>query len=387
MIDHPFYITWSKQKGASTYPLDSVKDHSFVSGGQEVLDLSSISYQASFGLTPKFIINAVKEQLDEFTIVAPKAVHPLKNRVTKKLIDLIDLDGGKIFYTTSGAESVENALKIARLYTGKKTVLARKPSYHGATLGAVSVTGDWRNQDVPALTAWTKRLPEPNEDSDLSKTKELIENTKDLAAVILETVPGNNGVLIPSKEWLQGIQKLCNENNILLILDEVICGFYRLGTAFGYQHFAVLPDIICMAKGITGGVIPFGALWTSDKIHSHFNDKVLSCGLTNYAHPLGLKALEAVLDYTGQKSFQDHLRKLITKISNDLGSLNLTTRSIGALAAIEIENPPSWKNCFKAGLSLVAQEKRIIIAPHLNLPIEKWDQSFKKLEVLLDQNI
>lgn len=383
MSDHPYYITWSKQKGASTYPLDSVEEHYFYSKKTKIADLSSISYQASFGLKPKFVLEAVKEQLDSFTIVAPKATHDLKTKVTNDLIDLIDLDGGKIFYTTSGAESVENALKLARLSTGKKTILARRPSYHGATLGAVSVTGDWRNQDVPTLDQWTVRIPEPHEDPDLSKTSRLFEETKDLAGIILETVPGNNGVLVPDSKWLLGIQELCRKHNILLILDEVICGFYRLGTPFGFQKFGLTPDIITLAKGITAGVIPFGAVWTSDKIHSNFNDKVLSCGLTNYAHPLGLKALEAVLTYTSQKEFQDHLKEFIARFTKDISSLKFTTRSIGALAAIDIEKAPSFKKCFENGLSLVAQESRLIIAPHLNLPLTDWEKSFKKLEALL----
>lgn len=387
MIDHPFYFTWSKQRDPVHYSLDSVKEHSFISDKKELLDFSSISYQASFGLKPKFVIDALKEQMDLFTIAAPKAVHPLKETVSKKLIDLIDLNGGKIFYTTSGAESVENALKIARLYTGKKTILARRPSYHGGTLGAVSVTGDWRNKAVPTLDAWTKRIPEPEEDLNFSKTLKMIEDSSDLAAVILETVPGNNGVLIPEKAWLKKIQKACNENNVLLILDEVICGFYRLGTPFGYQSFGLSPDIITMAKAMTAGVIPFGAVWTSDKIHSHFKDIVLSCGLTNYAHPLGLKALEAVLSYTEQKSFKDHLRELISKIETDIKSLKLNSRTIGALVAIDLDSPPTHKEFFDGGISLIAQETRIILAPHLNLPIDDWSRGFKILERLLDQNI
>ncbi len=383
MSNHPYYITWSKQKGASTYPLDSVEDHYFYSNGSRIADLSSISYQASFGLKPKFALEAVKNQLDNFTIVAPKATHDLKTNITKRLIDLISLDGGKIFYTTSGAEAVENALKMARLYTGKKIILARRPSYHGATLGAVSVTGDWRNDDVPTLDQWTVRIPEPHEDPDLSKTEKIFKETKDLVGIILETVPGNNGVLVPELSWLQGIQKLCDENNVLLILDEVICGFYRLGTAFGFQQFNLKPDIITMAKGITAGVIPFGAVWTNDKIHSHFNDKTLSCGLTNYAHPLGLKALESVLDYTNQKEFKDHLKEFIEVFTKDIESLKHKTRSIGLLAAIDLDKAPSFRECLDSGLSLVAQEKRLILAPHLNLPLKEWSKSFKTLEALL----
>ncbi|MBK26296.1 MAG: hypothetical protein CME70_20015 [Halobacteriovorax sp.] len=383
MNGYPFYLTWSKQKGGLTYPLDSVDDHFIYSNKEKKLDLSSISYQASFGLRPNFIEKAISDQLNNFSIVAPKAIFDLKEKVTKDLLKLIDLDGGKIFYTVSGAESVENALKMARIYTGKKKVLARKPSYHGGTLGAVSVTGDWRNQNVDTLDQWTIRIPEPEDDLDLSQTSKIFETNNDLAAIILETVPGNNGVLIPTKEWLQGIQKLCHKHNVLLILDEVICGFYRLGTPFGFQSFDVKPDMITMAKGITGGVIPFGAVWTNDKIHEHFNDKILSCGLTNYAHPLGLAALEAVLAHIEQASFKDHLASLLSEFKKDLEGLSQKTRVIGALAAIDLKDAPSWNTFWDEGISLIAQKDRIILAPHLNLPIDIWKESFNKLEKLL----
>lgn len=384
MTENPFYITWSKQKNALTYQLDSVEEHHLVSDNKKILDLSSISYQASFGLKPKFISDAVKAQADNFSIVAPKAIFDLKVKTTNKLIDLINLDGGKIFYTVSGAESVENALKIARLYKGKNTILARKPSYHGGTLGAISVTGDWRNQNVPTLDQWTLRIPEPHEDPDLSITEKLIKDNSDIAGIILETIPGNNGILIPPTDWIQGLQKLANKYDVLFILDEVICGFYRLGTAFGYQKLGLNPDIITLAKGITGGVVPFGAIWTNDKIHSHFNDIVLSCGLTSYAHPLGLAALDAVINYTKDKTFQDNLDLFLSEFNRDIASLKQNTRVIGALAAIDIQNAPSFKTFWDAGLSVIAQNDRIILAPHLNLPLPLWKESFSKLEKILE---
>lgn len=384
MSEHPFYITWSKQNGGTTYPLESVEEHYIQSDGKKVLDLSSISYQAGFGLKPSFITDAVKAQLDDFTIVAPKAVFDLKNRVSNKLLSLLNLDGGKIFYTVSGAESVENALKIARLYKNKKTILARRPSYHGGTLGAISVTGDWRNQNVQTLDQWTLRIPEPHEDPDLSKTEALIQSNDDLAGIILETIPGNNGILIPDLDWIQGLQKLAKKHDILFILDEVVCGFYRLGSPFGFQKYGLKPDMVTMAKAITGGVVPFGALWTTNEIHSHFNDIVLSCGLTNYAHPLGLAALEAVFTYTESKEFQTNLGSLLKEFEADITSLKQTTRVVGGLAAIDIENAPSFKDLWDAGISVIAQKDRLILAPHLNLPVSIWKEGFAKLEKLLE---
>lgn len=389
MPTHPFYLTWSAQSKGLTYELEGVKEHHIISNKKEITDLSSISYQASFGLRPQFILDAVTKQMEDFSIVSPKSVFSLKTSVSNKLIELINLDGGKIFYTVSGAEGAENALKIARLYTGNKTILARRPSYHGATLGAISVTGDWRNNEVPTLDQWTLRIPEPEDDPDLVLTRRLIKEygADKIAGVILETIPGNNGVLIPPKSWIKGIQKLAQELNILFILDEVICGFYRTGEAFGFQHFDLTPDIVIMGKAITGGVIPFGAIWTNDKIHKHFNEIVLSCGLTNYAHPLGLAALDAILKYIDTNKFKNDLLTFNKQFKSDLESLkNITAlRVIGTLAAIDVEKAPLLKDFWDSGLSVVRQEKRIILAPHLNTDLPLWKSSFKILEKLLEK--
>ena len=292
----PYYISWSKQKGASSFIIASVDGVRIkTEEGIELIDMTSISYQAHFGHNHPTIIKHIKSQLDTIPMSSPKGIYPGKNDATYDLLNYMGKLEGKIFYTTSGAETVENALKIARDITKKKIVLARKTSYHGATQGALTVTGDWRNTSHVLPEDWVVRIPEPTEIDAIKKTRKIIEETggEKIAAIIIETVTGGNGVYYGDQAWWDGLSQLCDEFKILLIMDEVVCGFNRTGKPFGYMHYDVHPDMICLAKGITGGMVPFGALWTSSKIAEHYEENILSCGLTNYAHPLGIAAMKS----------------------------------------------------------------------------------------------
>ena len=276
MENHPFFFTWAKQTNPVKIEFESNGDHFFIlKNGSSVFDLSSISFQASFGLSNETIKKAISKQLESFSVISPKAVFPLKTKASIKLLSLLEgnevtTQKGKIFYTLSGAESVENALKMARQIKKKKIILSRQKSYHGASLGALSVTGDWRNGPHQTVDEWTVRIPEPQEDPDLKKTEAIIQKVgpENIAAFCLETITGGNGVIIPPTSWWKGIQELCDQYKIFLILDEVICGFQRTGRYFGFHHYPFLkPQFICMAKGITGGYVPFGALWTNKEIN------------------------------------------------------------------------------------------------------------------------
>jgi taurine--2-oxoglutarate transaminase len=300
------------------------------------------------------------------------------------------MNEGKIFYTTSGAESVENALKMARDITQKKIVLARQNSYHGATLGALSVTGDWRNPLHQTPAEWVVRIPEPNEVDTLKKTREIIlkNNPNTIAAMIIETITGGNGVYAGDTQWWSGLRALCDEFNIMLIMDEVVCGFHRTGKAFGYMHYGVKPDLVCLAKGITGGMIPFGAVWTSKKIADFYEDHLLCCGLTNYAHPLGVAAMRGVLEILHDSQFQKHLRLIETIFSAQLDGLKKLPivkeiRSYGMLAAIDLHKNIEPKKFMQAGLYLVAQSHRLILAPPLIINEDTLAEAIVRLTSVL----
>jgi len=390
----PYYISWCKQKDAKTFPILRVDGAKiFTTNNREVIDMSSISYQAHFGHNHPVIINKIKEQLDTVPMSSPKGSFSFKEEATSMLLNYLQQPSGKIFYTSGGAETIENALKIARDVSGKKIVLARSNSYHGATLGALTVTGDWRNPAHITPSDWVVRIPEPHALNSLQETRNIILQTgaANIAAIILETITGGNGVIIPTQEWYEGIQKLCDEFKILLILDEVVCGFHRTGKPFAFLHYPNLkPDLICLAKGITGGIIPFGALWTSLAISKVYEEKVLCCGLTNYAHPLGIAAMRGVLQIVQDKDFLQNLNtceKIFKAKLDDLKQVALVkeVRSIGMIAAIEINKSIDWNIFFDNGIYLVSQTNRLILAPPLIInPTTLEDGLDKIIKIIKD---
>ncbi|MBP9680795.1 MAG: aminotransferase class III-fold pyridoxal phosphate-dependent enzyme [Bacteriovorax sp.] len=393
MSQLPYYISWSKQRDAAQFEIQSVEGVKIkTTSGMELIDLSSISYQAHFGHNHPVIIKHIKDQLDTIPMSSPKGIYPHKLEATQALLNYMQMSDGKIFYTTSGAESVENALKMARDITQKKIVLARQNSYHGATLGALTVTGDWRNPLHQTPQDWVVRIPEPNEENALKKTRDIIlKNPNNIAAIIIETITGGNGVYAGDINWWSGLRALCDEFSIMLIMDEVVCGFHRTGKAFGYMHYGVSPDFVCLAKGITGGMIPFGAVWTSPKIASFYEDHMLSCGLTNYAHPLGVAAMRGVLEILNDSLFQNHLRQIESIFAQQLELLKQLSivkeiRYHGMLAAIDLHHNIDAKNFMQAGLYLVAQSQRLILAPPLIIQEDLLLLAMKKLTSVLKEN-
>ena len=390
----PYYISWAKQKGASTFNIAAVDGVRVkTEEGLELIDMTSISYQAHFGHNHPTIIKHIKDQLDTIPMSSPNGIYPGKNEATYDLLVYMGKLEGKIFYTTGGAETVENALKIARDITKKKIVLARKTSYHGATLGALTATGDWRNTTHAIPENWVVRIPEPGEVDAIKKTRQIIEQTggDQIAAIIIETITGGNGVYSGDQAWWDGISELCAEFKIMLIMDEVVCGFGRTGRPFGYMHYDVKPDMICMAKGITGGMIPFGALWTSQKIADYYEDNILSCGLTNYAHPLGMAAMKGVLEIVKDDAYQSNLitvERLFAQLLNDLKTLKNVKeiRVKGMLAAVDLTQTIDGKKFFNKGLYLVAQTNRIILAPPLIISEADLKLAMKKIyDVIKDE--
>lgn len=389
-----FYFSWMRQDSPVDFPVASAQADEFhLQDGRRIYDFISTSFQANFGHSHPLFQSRIAEQLHRMPIASPKSNFELKQSVSSRLLKLIDRGPGKIFYTVSGAESVENALKIARQLTGRKIVLARQKSYHGASLGALSVTGDWRNDPHLTFDEGTLRIPEHDEDPDLVKTRQLIADAgpENIAAVILETISGTNGMSVPPVEWFAGVQSICREHKILLILDEVLVGFGRCGSAFAFHDYDLQPDMITMSKGITGGYIPFGALWTSGSIAEHYDQNVLVCGLTNYGHPLGLVSLDVVLQLLGDRDFQI-LKQTNEKVFGgflaelaDKHDSIVELRQRGLMAAIYLDRPaPSWQNAFDAGLHLFQKENFNILAPPFNTDPEKLSEALNTYAELLN---
>ena len=387
-----FYYSWTKQNTAVDFPVARAEADEFIlDDGRKIYDFICTSFQANFGHSHKPITDRIAKQLAEMPIASPKSTFELKSRVSSRLVELVGLGDGKIFYTLSGSEAVENALKIARQITGRKIVLARKKSYHGASLGALSVTGDWRNDPHVTFDEGTVRIPEHDEDPDLEKTKSIIKQTgaKNIAAIILETISGTNGMSVPHPTWFSGLQEICRQQNIMLILDEVLVGFGRCGSAFAFQDYGLEPDLITMSKAITGGYIPFGAVWTSPAIAEYYNDQTLACGLTNYGHPLGLAALDAVLDTLEDTNFQSNKSQLETLFADTLLPLANKShvrevRCRGLMAAIYLDHDaPTWQQGFDAGMHLYGKRNMNILAPpYITKPVKLKEMLDRYLNLL-----
>lgn len=395
-MNNPFYFSWCAQNRAVDFPLSHTEGDEFVLvDDRRIFDMISTSFQANFGHSHRPVQDRIARQLEHLPIASPKSAFDLKLRVSSQLLELMDLGPGKIFYTLSGAESVENTLKIARQLTGRPIVMARQKSYHGASLGALSVTGDWRNEPHLTFDDGTLRIPEPHDDPDLEQTRKLISQTgaENIAAVIVETISGTNGMTIPPQSWFDGLQEICRELGIMYIADEVLVGFGRCGAAFGYQLFGLQPDLVAMSKGISGGYVPFGAVWTSPSIAARYDDDVLSCGLTNYGHPLGLAALEGVLETMADPEFLRRKAQLETLLQTTVTRWTefdfvSDIRCRGLMAAVDFEGkaPVSWQQGFDAGMHLYGNAKMNIFAPPLNASIDHLASALQTYEDLLKQS-
>lgn len=395
----PYFYTWSTQENVKTFDLLSTNNEILKTQQYgDLIDFSSTSYQMSFGHNNRSIVTSMQKQMASFCASPPKADFKLKTDVSNQLIERLELGQGKIFYTVSGAEAIENALKIARQLTGKKTICALENSYHGATLGALSITGDWRNKDHLTFDQYTLRIPSYQVDPEAKKLQEVIlkYGMDKVAAICLETITGGNGVYMAPKKWWKSVEKFCKQNKILLICDEVVCGFYRTGKAFGFHHYGIKPDMICLSKAITGGHTPFGAVYLSKPYSQAYDNKVLSCGLTNYAHPIGLAATKAVLNLTHQKKWQDHFKNLNTQFEQEIKSLKAhkavkEIRYKGLLGAIELHSEISYKLSdptlfYKKGLWVLKVKNNLILCPPTTIKLNNLKKAFKIIFEILDEN-
>ncbi len=409
MSEYPFFFTWTAQHGAKPFEMTGGEGAwFFTADGSKWLDLGALSYQVNAGHGQKRIVEAIKRQADELCLSAPSAVYPAKIEVAQRLLAMAGpgFERGKVFFTLGGAEANENAIKIARQVTGRQKLLSRYRSYHGASMGALALTGDWRRPALePALAGVThvqdcycdrcpfgQRVETCKREcaTNIGSTMEL-EGPRSIAAVFLEPVPGANGVLVPPPEYWPIVRKACDEEGALLVADEVLCGFGRTGKPFGFQHWDVQPDLITVAKGLASGYATIGAVIVSEKITKHFDDAVLACGLTYYAHPLACAAaLETMKLYEDDKLYE-HAAALGPVLRRELEAARVRVgpksfvRSLGLLGVLEVEaDNASWAKLggelSKAKLSLHVDPKRgtAIFAPPLCITESELVTGMKK---------
>ena len=299
-MDHTLF-SWSKQKGIAPIAIKHAAGvYLYDYDDNRIIDFSSGLMNVNIGHGDQRITEAVVKQMREVAYVTPSCVTKVRGDLGKKLAEICPGDLNKAFFTLCGATSIENAIKLARLYTGRHKIITRYQSYHGASIGAMSASGDPRRLpvddqqapnfihiDIPIAYRWPY-----GEGSLLKETVAQLERTiayegpANIAAILLEGESGSSGCLKYPVEYLKAVREICNKHGILLIMDEVMSGFGRTGKWFGFQHHDIIPDMIAMAKGLTCGYLPFGCLMVSDKIAAKFDDTVLSLGLTYSAHPV-----------------------------------------------------------------------------------------------------
>jgi len=279
--------------------------------GQKWLDFNSQLMSVNIGHGHKKVIEAIQKQAESLIFVYPGMATEIRARLSKRLAELVPGDINTFFFTNGGAEANENAIKAVRLFSGRHKIIARYRSYHGATHGVMSLTGDPRRlPNEPGMSGVVRVMdPVPYDysfgDNDaqivannLQYLEEVIqyEGPTSIAAMFIETVTGTNGILPPPQGYLKGLKVLLEKHGILLVCDEVMCGWGRTGKLFAFQHGDIVPDIVTMAKGLTSSYLPLGAMGVSDRIANHFRDNVFFGGLTYSAHPMCLAAGLAAID-------------------------------------------------------------------------------------------
>ncbi len=364
MSEYPFFFTWTAQQHAKAFELTGGEGAWFTTAdGGRWLDLGALSYQVNAGHGQRRIVEAIKRQADTLCLSAPNAVFPAKVELAERLLALAGPGFSKVFFTLGGAEANENAIKIARQVTGRLKMISRYRSYHGASMGALALTGDWRRPPMEPLIPGVvhvhdcdcERCQMGNREGavcdrgmggEIGRTMAL-DGAGKTAAVFLEPMPGANGAYVPPPDYWPTVRAACDADGALLVADEVLTGFGRIGKPFGHQHWDVVPDLITVAKGLASGYATIGAVIVHERVARHFDTNVLACGLTYYAHPTACAAaLETLKLYEDEGMYANSARlgpvlvRELDAVRARLG-VRAPVRGLGLLAAIAPEAPLS----------------------------------------------
>ena len=416
---------WSKQGGLNPTPVDHCEGiYIYDKDGKRYADMSSEQVNVNAGYANKEMTEAIKAQLDEYAYIQGSFGAEPRALLAKSIVDRLPDCFGKIFFTNGGADANENAIKIARMYTGRFKVMSQYRSYHGSTFGAGNLTGEPRHFALePAIPGFIHfrgpysyqekiKFASEEEEGDyyVEKLREqvIFEGGDRIAAIILETVVGSNGIIIYPKNYLKGVRKICDEFGIMMICDEVMAGWYRTGKMFAYMNFGVVPDIITFAKGVNSGYIPLGGAIVKNEIAHFFDDKYLSCGLTYSGHPLACAAGVACQEFYLKNDIEGHVQKVGKHLGEVLESLKSKHKSVGDVRYIGLfggvelvkdratrEPLVPWgqdpagvmgaivKELKSRGFVTYSHENVIIVAPPLIITEAQIDEELAKLDEVL----
>ncbi len=426
---HTFW-TWSAQGRVAPIPVTRAKGVYFWdTGGKRYLDFNSMTMCVNIGHGDERVIAAIAEQARQLPYAAPGMATKPRALLGKLLTEITPGDMDHFLFTLGGADANENAIKLARAYTGRHKILARYRSYHGASAGAMALTGD------PRRLAWEPNLmggvvhfldpyryrstfhrtnpdiPESEFTQDyLNHLEEIItyEGPETIAAILIESVTGTNGIIIPPEGYLQGVRELCDRYGILLIADEVMSGFGRTGKWFAVEHWEVVPDLMSMAKGLTSAYAPLGAVGMRPQIAEFFNERVFQSGLTYTAHPISLAAAIANIGVMQDDRLVERaaaMGPVLRRMLSDLGEQHPSVgdaRSIGLFGILELvrdrrtkepmapfdgssaEMTALRKYCLEHGLFIYTHWHTVLIIPPLIITEEQLAEGFEVLDKALE---
>ena len=362
--------SWSVQDAIDPIPVAGAEGRYFWDyDGKRYLDFASQLVNVSIGHQHPKIIAAIKEQADKLCTIGPPMANESRSRLGRLLAEVTPGDLCMSFFTNSGAEANENAIRLARLYTGRNKIVVRYRSYHGATHGAISLTGDprrWPNEPgmpgvVRMLDPYTYRCPAGHPDpcpvcTGAPHLEEILEyeGPQTVAAVFLETVTGTNGVIPPPDGYLQSIREVCDRYGVLLVLDEVMAGFGRTGRWFACDNWDVVPDILTVAKGINSGYVPLGAMIIGPRLREWVRGKYFPGGLTYAGHPLACASAVASIEAFREEGVVENAAEAGSYLGDGLRGLAAAHPSIGEVRGL---------GCFW-GVELVkSRETREMLVP------------------------
>jgi taurine--2-oxoglutarate transaminase len=337
---------WSAQAAVDPIPVAHAKGIYFwTPEGKRFIDFNSQLMCVNIGHGDERVIKAINEQSATLAYANPFMATEIRARLGAKLAELTPGDIDVFFFTNGGAEANENAIRIARLFTGRQKIGARYRSYHGGTAGALTLTGDPRRWAAEPGIPGVFRIPDfyhgiqrgsESAEEVLARTEEIIqlEGPATIAALIVEPVTGTNGILVPPDGYLQGLREICDRYGILLIADEVMAGFGRTGAWFSIDNWQVVPDLITMAKGLTSAYVQLGAVGMQRRIADHFQKNVFYGGLTYNSHPLACAAALATIAVYEEDRLLENTQTMGAVMRDLLDDLKTRHASVGAVRSI-----------------------------------------------------
>ncbi len=352
------FFSWSVQKTVAPIPIDTGKGVYFWDlNGKRYIDFSSQLMNLNIGYQHPKVVAAIQEQAARLCSAHPGMAHEPKGELGRLIAEIAPGNLNKVFYTLGGAEANENAVKMARMYTGRSKIIARYRSYHGATYGAITLSGDYRRPPVePGIPGvvhvfdpYCYRCPfghtlQTCHRECITHIEDVInyEGPQTVAALIMEGVTGSNGILVPPDDYWPRLREITQKYGILLIDDEVMSGFGRTGEWFAVDNWGVVPDIMTIAKGVTSGYLPLGAVVASDPIAEFFEDKMLYLGLTYCGHPMSTAAGVATVNVYKEDGLIENSKALGGLLASELAGIKARhpvvgdVRHIGLFSCLEI---------------------------------------------------